>query len=167
MHFLGIKWVCICKFAPSRWKCPNSKQQAQICPLENSLGISPMHQNLAVILRQFNYGKNSFTVLIPGPLRHPKGIADFRTRPRFSRCTRRTLNRTASSSATCFTASDGAMLQNCFSRSKWAQALVLDLMGDLRDPNSRRNIILQQQCKQLRHGPLYNKEMSIRDSVTR
>ena len=25
-----------------------------------------MHQNLAVILRQFNYGKNSFVVLIPG-----------------------------------------------------------------------------------------------------
>ena len=25
-----------------------------------------MHQNLAVILEQFNYGKNSFIVLIPG-----------------------------------------------------------------------------------------------------
>ena len=31
-----------------------------------------MHQNLAIILRQFNYGKNSFILLIPGrhiPLR--------------------------------------------------------------------------------------------------
>ena len=26
-----------------------------------------MHQNLAIILQQFNYGKNSFIVLIPGP----------------------------------------------------------------------------------------------------
>ena len=25
-----------------------------------------MHQNLAVILRQFNYSKNSFIVLVPG-----------------------------------------------------------------------------------------------------
>ena len=26
-----------------------------------------MHQNLAIILRQFNYSKNSFIVLVPGP----------------------------------------------------------------------------------------------------
>ena len=27
-----------------------------------------MHQNLAIILRQFNYSKNSFIVLVPGLL---------------------------------------------------------------------------------------------------
>ena len=30
-----------------------------------------MHQNLAVILRMFNYSKNSFIVLVPGRQSHP------------------------------------------------------------------------------------------------
>ena len=57
---LGTKWVCNCKFAPSRWKCH------KYVHLKTHWASCTMHQNLAVILQLVNYSKNSFIVLIPG-----------------------------------------------------------------------------------------------------
>ena len=64
--FYTINGFCIWKFAPSRWKCP-TKASTNMSTWKPRAS-HPMHQNLTIILWQFNYGKNSLPVLILGPI---------------------------------------------------------------------------------------------------
>ena len=66
MHYFDTKCVCICKFAPLENDSVlilSSKQK--YVHLKTHWASHTLDQNLAIILWQFNYGKNSIIVLIP------------------------------------------------------------------------------------------------------
>ena len=68
-RFWCIIWVCTCNFAISIWSSPNATYKATANKyFWNQLAPQIMHQNLAVMLRQFCYSKISFIVFVPGPI---------------------------------------------------------------------------------------------------
>ena len=68
-RFWCIIWVCTCNFSISIWSSPNATYKATANKyFWNQLAPQIMHQNLAVMLRQFCYSKISFIVFVPGPI---------------------------------------------------------------------------------------------------
>ena len=68
--FRCIIWVCICNFAISIWSSPNTTFIAAANKyIWTQLTPQVMHQNIAVILRQFCYGNISFIIFVPGRAR--------------------------------------------------------------------------------------------------
>ena len=66
-RFWCIIWVCTCNFAISIWSSPNATYIAAANKyFWTQLVPQIMHQNLAILLWQFCYGKISFIVLVPG-----------------------------------------------------------------------------------------------------
>ena len=65
--FWFIIWVCTCNFAISTWSSPIATYMAAANKhFWTQLAPQIMHQNLAIILWQFCYGKISFLVFVPG-----------------------------------------------------------------------------------------------------
>ena len=66
-RFWCIILVCTCNFAISIWSSPNATYIAASNKyFWTQLAPQIMHQNLAIILWQFCYGKISFLVFVPG-----------------------------------------------------------------------------------------------------
>ena len=60
-RFRCIISACTCNFAISIWSSPNATYiEAAFKYFWTQLASQIIHQNLAVILQEFNYGKNSF-----------------------------------------------------------------------------------------------------------